>query len=145
MNSALASYIFSKANIMEKVASDHDGEEASLTRNSSSSSARSSRSSTGSSFGKCRNVCDRAKQQSTKGHRCSTECIEKYPIHHAARMGKFEDLERLLNDPNCPRCPLEPDECLGRTPLHYACATGWFPCSLKVESGYECIQATDTT
>lgn len=57
-------------------------------------------------------------------HKCSIQCVDKYPIHHAARFGNFRKLKELLDDPNCSKCPLEPDECLGRTPLHYACATG---------------------
>ncbi|OXA57807.1 Transient receptor potential channel pyrexia [Folsomia candida] len=67
-------------------------------------------------------------------HKCSIQCVDKYPIHHAARFGNFRKLKELLDDPNCSKCPLEPDECLGRTPLHYACATG------NVEKGLICVK-----
>lgn len=85
-----------------------------------------------------------------QGHRCTVQCLNRYPIHHAARMGRYKDLKNLLDqyrpggvpvpaededenssvDPNKPPppprlcCPLEKDECLGRTPLHYAACTG---------------------
>jgi len=128
MISTLTSVFSSKSKgnrTMEKEDSLED-ESASLTKNGNGSSSNSSRSSKDSTSSKCRSsrFCDKSQLQSVKTHRCNVECMERYPIHHAARLGKFEQLKRLLDDPNCPRCPMEPDECLGRTPLHYACATG---------------------
>ncbi|CAL8143317.1 unnamed protein product [Orchesella dallaii] len=112
-----------------------------------------------------------------QGHKCTVDCLNRYPIHHAARMGRFKELKRLL-DEHCPAlpdedenlgegevdasipaplgdsqipqpepydqkphkcskhkcCPLERDECLGRTPLHYAAHTG------NVEKGLRCVK-----
>lgn len=81
-----------------------------------------------------------------QGHRCTVECLEKYPIHHLARIGRYKALKEMLtkhvedlkNDPNPTPCkiywPFEQDECFGRSPLHYAAATG------NVEKGLLCTK-----
>src|SRR5581483_3533281 len=100
-------------------------ETVSLTRNSSQSSESSSNGSKkAKKIKKCITNRFHTVDIDEKGHVCSQSCIDKYPIHHACRMGDFQKLKDLLGDPNLKCCPLIPDECLGRTPLHYACSTG---------------------
>jgi ankyrin repeat protein len=106
-------------------------ESASLTRNSSRSSSSSSKGSIIKAT-LCRSTCLTIDPGAE--HKCSMECIDKYPIHHAARQGSFRRLKLLLEDPACSKCPLGPDECLGRTPLHYAVSTG------NVEKGLVCTK-----
>ncbi len=89
-----------------------------LTRNSSQNSETSTTSK------KSKNKKVKISIEDENIHKCSHLCVEHYPIHHAARRGDFHKLKTLLDDPLCSQCPLKPDECLGRTPLHYACATG---------------------
>lgn len=109
-------------------------------------------------YTKCQRVIINMGNGRTKqDHRCTTDCLNKYPIHHAARMGKFKILKKLLDQYSNPEnedgenggklnvdsahapkkpvcCPLEQDECLGRTPLHYAAAAG------NVEKGWLCTK-----
>lgn len=105
---------------------------------------------------KCKRVIvDIGNAKSKQGHRCTLDCLTRYPIHHAARMGKYKVLKQLLDQytqgqcgdaattqetapdiPVLPRvcCPLEQDECFGRTPLHYAASAG------HVEKGLICTK-----
>lgn len=105
----MTSLFTSKRGKMEHTSSTD--ENASLTRNTSRSSSSSS-----SSYKKCKSaLCSiRIDGSDVKEHKCSAECLDKYPIHHAARRGNFKLLRQLLDDPLCSNCPLEPDECLGK-------------------------------
>lgn len=124
-----------------------------------------------SNMGKCGKhlILNMGSEKAKPVHICTVDCLARYPIHHAARLGKYPILKQLLEkcskDDNADEqevqnssaepisvpvklnsgkvisvpaqarvCPLEKDECLGRTPLHYAAMTG------NVEKGLICVR-----